>query len=93
MDLSSTAVQQYISTLSNTPDRRAAADSLVTMLSGCGRDLQLFTIPRHAGGESARVADSAHSERRQLDAAVIGPGVVVVTVDEGALVISFPWLK
>ena len=55
----------------------------------------MFTIPRHAGGQakSARVADSAHGERRRLDAAVIGPGVVVLAVDAGALVFSCPWLK
>ena len=62
--------------------------------SRAGRDLQLFTIPHHAGGQakSARVADSAHGERRRLDAAVIGPGIVVLAVDEGALVVSCPWL-
>ena len=48
----------------------------------------MYTIPRHAGGQAkkARVADSAHGERRRLDAAVIGPGVVVFAVDAGALV-------
>ena len=63
--------------------------------SRAGRDLQLFTIPRHAGGhaKSARVADSAHGERRRLDAAVIGHGVVVLGVGAGALVVSCPWLK
>ena len=67
--------------------------------SGAGRDLQLFTVPRHAGDQakSARVADSAHGERRRLDAAVIGPGVDVLAVDTGALVVSCPslcsWLK
>ena len=63
--------------------------------SRAGRDLQLFTIPRHAGGQakSARVADSAHGERRRLDAAVIDLGVVVLAVDAGALVVSYPWLK
>ena len=80
-----------------------------------GRDLQLSAIPRHAGSQakSARVADSAHGDRRRLDAAVIGrtprqvcrlfraktqrsdlgPGVVVLAVDAGALVVSCPWLK
>ena len=55
----------------------------------------MFIIYRHAGGQakSARVADSAHGERRRLDAAVIGPGVAVLAVDAGALVISCPWLK
>ena len=55
----------------------------------------MFTIPRHAEGEakSARVADSAHGEWRRVDAAVIGPGVVVLVVDAGALVVSCPWLK
>ena len=46
--------------------------------------------------KSARVADSAHGERRRLDAAVIGPGVVVLAVDAGTLVVSpwlCPWLK
>ena len=54
----------------------------------------MFTISRHAGGlaKSARVADSAHGERRRLDAAVFGPGVVVLAVDAGALVVSCPWL-
>ena len=66
--------------------------------SRAGRDLQLFAIPRHAGGQakSARVADSAHGERRRLDAAVIVPGVVVLAVDAGALVSCSwlcPWLK
>ena len=42
--------------------------------------------------KSARVADSAHGERRRLRAAVIGPGVVVLAVDAGALVVSCPWL-
>ena len=57
--------------------------------------LQLFTLPRHAGGQakSDRVADSAHGERQRLDAAVIGPGVVVLAIDEGALVVSCPWPK
>ena len=55
----------------------------------------MFTIPRHAGGQakSARVADSAHGERRWLDAAVISPGVAVLAVDAGALVVSCLWLK
>ena len=55
--------------------------------SRAGRDLQSFTIPHHAKGQakSARVADSAHSERRRLDADVIGPGVVVLAVDAGVL--------
>ena len=54
--------------------------------------MQLFTTPRHARGQakSARVADSAHGQRRRLDAAVIGPGVVVLAVDAGALVVSCP---
>ena len=43
--------------------------------------------------KGARVADSAHGERRRLDAAVIGPGVVVLAVDAGALVVSCPWLR
>ena len=53
----------------------------------------MFTIPRHAVGQakSARVADSAHGERRRLDSAVFGPGVVALAVDAGALV-SCPWL-
>ena len=57
--------------------------------------MQLFTTPRHARGQakSARVADSAHGQRRRLDAAVIGPGVVVLAVDAGTLVVSCPWLK
>ena len=48
----------------------------------------MFTILRHAGGQakSARVADSAHGERRRLNAAVIGPGVVVLAADAGTLV-------
>ena len=50
-----------------------------------------------ADGESAghrsRVADSAHGEWRWLHAAVIGPGVVVLAADAGALVVSCPWLK
>ena len=59
----------------------------------------MFTIPRHAGGQAkrARVADSAHGERRRLDAAVFGPGAVVLAVDARALVVSCPslcpWLK
>ena len=63
--------------------------------SRAGRDLQLCTIPRHAGGQAkrARVADSAHGERRRLDATMIGPGVVVLAVGAGALVVSCPWLK
>ena len=62
-------------------------------------NLQLFPIPHHAGGQakSARVADSAHGERRRLNAAVIGPGVVVLALDAGALVVSClclcPWLN
>ena len=62
--------------------------------SRAGQDLQLFTVARHAGGQakSARVADSVHGERRRLHAAVIGPGVVVLAVDAGALVFSCPWL-
>ena len=61
--------------------------------SRAGRDLQLFTISRHAGGQakSARLADSAHIKRRRLDAAVIGPGAVVLAVDAGALGVSCPW--
>ena len=67
--------------------------------SRAGRELQLLTIPRHAGGQakSARVADYAPGERRRLGAAVIGPGVVVLAVAAGALVVSCPlpcpWLK
>ena len=54
----------------------------------------MFTVSRHAGvqGKSARVADSAQGERRLLDAAVVGPGVVVLAVDAGAPVVSCPWL-
>ena len=64
------------------------------MLSGRA-DFHFFAISRHAGDQakSARVAGSAHGERRRLDAAVIGPGVVVLAVDAGALVVSCPWLK
>ena len=43
--------------------------------------------------KSARVADSAHGERRRLDAAVIGPSVVVLAVDAGPPVVSYPWLS
>ena len=50
-----------------------------------------------ADGESAghrsRVAIFGHGERRRLYAAVIGPGVVVLAVDAGALVVSCPWFK
>ena len=54
------------------------------------RDLQLLTIPRHAGGQakSTRVADSAHGQRQLPGAAVFGPGVVLLAVDAGALVVS-----
>ena len=55
--------------------------------SRAGRDSPLL-----GQAKSARVADSAHGERRRLDAAVIGPGVVVLAVDAGALVVSCPWL-
>ena len=53
----------------------------------------MFTIPRYAGGQanSGRVADSAQGERRRLDAAVFGPGVVVLAVDAGPWLCS--WLK
>ena len=90
-------VQQY----SNAAVRRAihltGEQQLIRWLqcSRAGRDLQLFTILRHAGGQakSARVGDSAHGERRRLDAAVIGPGVVVLAVAADALVVSCPWPK
>ena len=55
--------------------------------SRAGRDSPLL-----GQAKSARVADSAHGERRRLDAAVISPGVVVLAVDAGALVVSRPWL-
>ena len=54
--------------------------------SRAGRDSPLL-----GQAKSASVADSAHGERRRLDAAVIGPGVVVLAVDAGALVVSCPW--
>ena len=55
--------------------------------SRAGRDSPLL-----GQAKSARVADSAHGERRRLDAGVIGPGVVVLAVDAGALAVSCPWL-
>ena len=89
---SSTAMQHYVKQIHLTGEQQPIR---WLQCSRAGRDLQLFTIPRHAGGQakSARVADSAHGERRRLDAAVIGPGVVVLAVDADALVVSCPWLK
>ena len=48
-DLPSTAVQQCSSTWSNTPDRRAAADSVVTMLSGWARFAFVYYSPPRRG--------------------------------------------
>ena len=42
--------------------------------------------------ENILVVTTAHGEQRRLDAAVVGPGAVVLAVDEGALVVSCPWL-
>ena len=51
-DLPSTAVQQCSSTLSNTPDRRAAADSLVTMFPGwVGFAFVCYSPPRRGASE------------------------------------------
>ena len=88
---SSTAMQQYVEQYIHLTGEQQPIRWLQCFRAG--RDLQLFTIPRHAGGQakSARVADSAHGERRRLDAAVISPDVVLA-VDAGALVVSCPWL-
>ena len=48
-DLPSTAVQQCSSTWSNTPDKRAAADSLVTMLSGWAGFAIVYSSPPRRG--------------------------------------------
>ena len=57
------------------------------MLSGwAGFAIGYYSPPRRGHAKSARVAESAHGERRRLDAAVIGLGVVMLAVDAGALV-------
>ena len=54
----------------------------------------MLTIPRQAGGQakSARVANPALGERRRLDPAVIGPGIIVLAADAGVLVVLCLWL-
>ena len=54
-----------------------------------------MTILGHLGERASRrppPTTHQHGERRRLDAAVVGPGVIVLAVDAGALVVSCPWL-
>ena len=71
---SSAAMQQYIEQYTGHASNNNSRFVGYNQCSRARRDLQLFTFPRHAGDQakSARVADSAHGERRRLDVAVIG---------------------